>query len=124
VSRGDLLFVLVPFLVLALLSTGFVLVFRRRWRVDRAAARRAARLVEPDLVTPPRNPTPPSRPWWGNPWLWIAVSASFVVLGLFVWPGLFGGVFLFIPFVWVSRPRPDRMDPRTNGHAKRDGAGL
>jgi hypothetical protein len=64
----------------------------------------------------------PARPWWGNPWLWVGVSAVFVVLGIFVWPGLFGGVVLFLPFVWVSRPRPPEMDPRTNGHSRRDGA--
>ena len=123
-SRGDLLFVVLPLVLLVLLSAGAVVILRRRWHVDRAAARRAARLVEPDLVTPPRDQPAPGRPWWGSPWLWVGVSAALLVLGLLVWPGLFGGVFLFIPFVWVSRPKPDRMDPRTNGHAKRDGAGL
>ncbi len=115
------MFFAVPFTVLALLSAGIVLILRRRWRIDRAAVRRAARLVEPDIVTPPRDPRPAARPWWGNPWLWVGVSAGFVVLGVFVWPGLFGGVFLFVPFVWVSRPRVPTMDPRANGHAKRDG---
>jgi hypothetical protein len=61
----------------------------------------------------------PARPWWGNPWLWVGVSAVFVVLGIFVWPGLFGGVVLFLPFVWVSRPRAPDMDPRSNGHSRR-----
>jgi hypothetical protein len=118
------LFAALPIVVLALLAAGAAVTLRRRWHRDRAAARRAARLVEPDLVTPPRNPPSPRRPWWGSPWLWVGVSAAFLVLGLVVWPGLLGGVFLFIPFVWVSRPKPDRMDPRTNGHAKRGGAGL
>jgi hypothetical protein len=122
-SRGDLLLVALPVVVLVGLLAVAVVVVRHRRDADRAAARRAARLVEPDLVSPPRDPTPPARPWWGNPWLWIGVSAAFVVLGLFVWPGLFGGAFLFIPFVWVARPKPDRMDPRTNGHAKRDSVG-
>jgi hypothetical protein len=45
------------------------------------------------------------RPWWGNPWLWLGVAALSVVLGIYVWPGLFGGTFLVIPFIWVLRPR-------------------
>lgn len=121
VDRGDLLFVVLPFAALAIFSAAFVLVFRRRWRMDRAALRRASRIVEPDLVTPPRDPPASERPWWGNPWLWIGVSAVFVVLGLIVWLGFFAGVFLFVPFVWLSRPKPSTMDPRSNGHTKRDG---
>lgn len=120
-DAGLLLYVVLPFLALAALSTGSVLILRRRWRMDRAVARRVARLVEPDIVTPPRDPRPSRRPWWGNPWLWIGVSAAFAVLGLVVWPVLFGGVFLFVPFMWVSRPRTPSMDPRSNGHTKREG---
>lgn len=56
------------------------------------------------------------RPWWGNPLLWLAVSVVFVVLGLFVLPHLFGGVFLFLPFVWVGggfrRREPQRREAR------------
>ena len=44
-----------------------------------------------------------------------------VVLGLVVWPGLLGGIFLFVPFVWLSRPRAPVVDPRSNGHARREG---
>jgi hypothetical protein len=121
VDRADLLFVVVPFLVLAALSTGSVLILRRRWRMDRAAMRHAARLVEPDIVTPPRDSSPVAFPRWANPWLWVGVSAAFAVLGFIVWPALFGGVFLFIPFVWGSRSKPRIMDPRSNGHAKREG---
>jgi hypothetical protein len=66
-----------------------------------------------------------SRPWWGHPGLWILVSAGFVLLGLFVFPKLFGITFVFLPFLWVGglwrgrprsgdahgRPRPgDRPD--------------
>ena len=120
-SRSDLVFVVFLFVVLGLFSVGVAVLIRRRWRIDRAAVRRAARLVEPDIVTPPRDPRPAGRPWWGAPWLWAGVSVAFVLLGLFVWRGLFGGIFLFIPFVWISRPRSMTMDPRTNGHAKRDG---
>jgi hypothetical protein len=64
------------------------------------------------------------RPWWGHPGLWLLVSAGFVLLGLFVFPKLFGFTFVFLPFLWVagllrSRPRgdeaphrPDAGDPR------------
>lgn len=120
-DRRDLLFVVLPFAALALFSVGFVVLFRRRWRMDRAALRRAARLVEPDIITPPRDPGQQPRPWWGNPWLWVGISAAFVVLGLVVWRGLLGGVFLFVPFVWLSRSKAPTVDPRSNGHAKRDG---
>ncbi len=114
----DVLLVL-PFVVLITLGLGFLLVFR-----ERAAAqdvlRRRAQLAEPDLATPLRDSQPPERPWWGNPWLWVLVSLASVVLGIFVWPGLFGGTFLFLPFIWVSRPRPGRDgDPRSNGHGSR-----
>jgi hypothetical protein len=52
--------------------------------------------------------------------LWLLVSALSVVLGIFLWPGLFGGTFLFLPFIWVWRPRRGReSDPRSNGHGSR-----
>jgi hypothetical protein len=121
VDRGDLLYVVLPFVVLGAMSIGFALMMRRRWRMDRAAMRHAARLVEPDIVTPPRDATPAAYPRWANPWLWVSVSAAFVVLGVLVWPAFFGGVFLFIPFMWISRSKPPTMDPRSNGHAKREG---
>ena len=36
------------------------------------------------------------------------MAALSVVLGIYVWPGLFGGTLLLLPFVWVRRPRrPD-----------------
>lgn len=44
-----------------------------------------------------------SRPWWGNPLLWLGVSAVSVLVGLFVLPQFFGGTFLFLPFVWIRR---------------------
>ncbi len=69
-----------------------------------------------------RGPRPPGHPWWGNPWLWVAVAAVFVVLGIFVWRGLFGGVVLLLPFVWLARPRPPEVDPRANGHSRRHDA--
>lgn len=116
----ELVLVALPFVVAFALGVGFLLVFRERAAMNEAIRRRA-RLAEPDLATPLRDPRPAPRPWWGNPWLWVGVSAVFLVLGLYVWPGLFGGTFLFLPFIWVWRPRRGReVDPRTNGHEKRE----
>ena len=114
----DVLLVL-PFVVLITLGLGFLLVFRER-AAAQEVLRRRSQLAEPDLATPLRDSQPPERPWWGNPWLWVLVSVAFVVLGIFVWPGLFGGTFLFLPFIWVWRPRRGREgDPRSNGHGSR-----
>lgn len=114
----DVLLVL-PFVVLITLGLGFLLVFRER-AAAQEVLRRQTRLAEPDLATPLRDSQPPERPWWGNPWLWVLVSLASVVLGIFVWPGLFGGTFLFLPFIWVWRPRRGRDgDPRSNGHGSR-----
>jgi hypothetical protein len=118
VEARDVLLVL-PFVVLITLGLGFLLVFRQR-AAAREVLRRRAQLAEPDLATPIRDPGPPQRPWWGNPWLWVLVSLASVVLGILVWPGLFGGTFLFLPFIWVWRPRRGREgDPRSNGHGSR-----
>lgn len=111
----ELVFLILPFVVAVALGIGFLLVFQQRAAIDEAIRRRA-QLAEPDLATPLRDPPPPRRPWWGNPLVWLAVSAVFVLLGIFVWPGLFGGTFFFLPFVWIWRPRQRPVDPRTNGH--------
>ena len=111
----DVVFVILPFVVAIALGLGFLLVFQQRAAIDEAVRQRA-RLAEPDLATPLRDPRPTPRPWWGNPWLWVAVSVAFILLGLFVWPGLFGGTFFFLPFIWIWRPRRRDVDPRTNGH--------
>jgi hypothetical protein len=107
-------YAILPFVTIAALGLGFLVVFRQR-----AAARRG---LPPAAVSAPRpRAGEPDRPWWGNPWLSVGVCAVSIVLGLFVWPGLFGGVVLVLPFVWVGRPRHEpRMDPRTNGHTTRD----
>jgi hypothetical protein len=42
------------------------------------------------------------RPWWGHPGTWIAASAAFFLLGVFVFPKLFGFTFIFLPFLWVG----------------------
>jgi len=105
-----------PFITIAALGAGFVVVFRQR-----SAARRERSLPPPhaSVRRPPR--TAPDRPWWGNPWLWVGICAISIVLGLLVWPGLFGGVVFVLPFVWIGRPRREpKMDPRTNGHTTRD----
>jgi hypothetical protein len=123
VDRYELTYAALPFVVLVALGFGFWVVFRQR-----AAARREradGRLVEPGLAAPPRDARRAARPWWGNPLLWLGVCAIFFVLGIVVWPGLFGGAFLFLPFVWVARPRRrDDVDPRTNGHGKRGGSAM
>jgi NhaP-type Na+/H+ and K+/H+ antiporter len=52
------------------------------------------------------------RPWWGNPLLWLAVCAVFLVLGLVVAPHFLPGAVVFLPFVWIGgwggrRRRPE-----------------
>ena len=50
------------------------------------------------------------RPWWGNPLIWLGVALVFLLLGLFVFPHFFGGIFLFFPFLWIRpRRRPRRQ---------------
>jgi hypothetical protein len=56
--------------------------------------------------------------------LWLGVCAASLVLGFTVWPGLFGGTFLFLPFVWIGRTRRDGIDPTSNGHSRRRGERL
>lgn len=115
----EIALVALPFVVAVALGLGFLLVFRERAAMTEERRRRH-RLAEPDLATPLRDPPPAERPWWGNPWLWFGVSALFLLLGIYVWPGLFGGTFLFLPFIWVWRPRRGHdVDPRTNGHGSR-----
>ena len=114
----EVVLVALPFIVSIVLGVGFLYLFRER-AAAREVLRRRAQLAEPDLATPLRDPRPTERPWWGNPWLWVGVSVAFVVLGIYVWPGLFGGTFLFLPFIWVWRPRRRDVDPRTNGHGSR-----
>jgi hypothetical protein len=120
VDRRELIFAVLPFVVLVALGSGFWLVFRQR-----AGARRAGSREDVSRATARSSPSArgsrgrSERPWWGNPWLWVGASAVFLVLGIFVWPGLFGGVFVFLPFVWVARSRSTDVDPRTNGHSRR-----
>src|SRR3989442_9836099 len=125
VTRDDVLFLVLPFLVATAVSAGIVVILRQRAASRRQARLSAqARLADSGLQPAARSRRSAARPWWGNPWLWVAVSVVFVALGLFVWPALFGGVFVFLPFVLVGGPKPDRMDPRTNGHSKRGESGV
>jgi hypothetical protein len=122
--RNDTIYTVLPFVVVVMLAGGFGLVFQQRAALRRTSAGR--RTVETDLGAPPRDaPARPARPWWESPWLWIVVCGVFIVLGFVVWPGLFGGTFVFLPFVWVWRPRRvPVVDPRTNGHSRRGDTGT
>jgi hypothetical protein len=110
-------YAVLPFITIVALGVGFAVVFRQR-----AAARRALpSSMHAAVSRTPRAGTRDDRSWWGNPWLWVAVCAISILLGVFVWPGLFGIVVFVFPFVWIGRPRREpRMDPRTNGHTTRD----
>jgi hypothetical protein len=101
-----------PFVTMAILTAGFVMVFRQR-----SAARRAALAAQPRAAT---GPDPLARPWWGNPLVWLGVGLVSVLLGVFVWPWLFGFTFVAVPFVWWGRPKASSIDPRSNGHTHRD----
>jgi hypothetical protein len=121
-TRSDTIYTVLPFVVVVMLTAGFAVVFLQRAAMRRSVGRR---IVEADVATHPRDAPPrPARPWWGNPLLWLGVCGVFVVLGFVVWPGLFGGTFVFLPFVWVWRPRREpKLDPRTNGHSRRGDKG-
>ncbi len=102
-------YAILPFVTMAVLTFGFVVVFRQR-----AAARRASASAERSAPTPPRR-------WWGSPWLWIAITVASVLLGAFVWVGFYALVLAVVPLVVLQRPRRRQpVDPRTNGHAHRD----
>jgi hypothetical protein len=114
----------VSLLVLVAIGAAVWFAYRERQLSERPERRRPGERLAGDvpLPAPPAgSPRPPPRPWWGSAWTWVAVCVVFAVLGLVVWPGLFGGTFLLLPFVWIHRPRGEgRMDPRTNGHTQRD----
>jgi len=102
-------YAILPFVTMAVLTFGFVVVFRQR-----AAARRAT-------ASPNRPPPTPPRPWWGSPWLWVAITVVAVLLGAFVWVAFYALVLVVVPLVVLQRPaRAPRVDPRANGHARRD----
>jgi hypothetical protein len=116
------IYAFLPFVVLVAVGIGVGVVFWQRVATRRVLAGR--RVVQADVATPPRDRPTWRRPWWGNPWLWVAVCGVFVVLGVVVWPWLFGGTVVVLPFAWVWRPRREAtIDPRTNGHARRGDTG-
>ena len=65
----------------------------------------------------------PQRPWWGNPMLWLAVSAVFLLLGLFVAPHFLGGTVIFLPFLWIWRPGGGGARRGRTGHGLRPARG-
>jgi hypothetical protein len=105
----------IPAVTALVLGAALVVLFRQRSAAMRRSAPRL--LVEPGLDTPLAPAAArPARPWWGNPWFWVAVCAACALLGVFVAEGFLGGTFLFLPFVWIWRPRDAPPDPRSNGH--------
>ncbi|HXF35679.1 MAG TPA: hypothetical protein VNO17_00685, partial [Actinomycetota bacterium] len=79
-----LLLILVPFLAFVLVSLAAFSFMSRQVEAASRRMERAGRWEEDedDVVF--------ERPWWGNPGVWLLVSAVFVALGLFVFPQLFG----------------------------------
>jgi cobalamin synthase len=100
-------YAIIPFVTMAVLTFGVVVVVRQR-----AASRGTSASVE-------RSARP--RPWWGSPWLWVGITVAAVFLGAFVWVGLYALVLAVVPLIVWQRPaRGPAVDPRTNGHARRD----
>jgi hypothetical protein len=67
------------------------------------------------LVFRTRGIRDPERPWWGSPVVWVAGSLAFVLLGVFVFPRLFGFTILFLPFLLArsfGRRRPEDHERR------------
>jgi hypothetical protein len=61
-----------------------------------------------------------TRSWWGHPGLWVLVSATSVLLGVFVFPKLFGFTFVFLPLLWpfLGGLRRARPGPREDRHGR------
>jgi hypothetical protein len=113
VDTQTLVLILVPFVAFVAVS---IAAFWFMGRQVEAAARRMERAGGP---WPPEEETEEEavtfeRPWWGNPVFWLLLAAALVLLGLFVFPKLFGFVFLFLPFVWIGGFRRRRR-PRSEG---------
>jgi heme/copper-type cytochrome/quinol oxidase subunit 2 len=102
-----------PFITMAALTVGFVVVFRQRRKTQRALA--IARHTE----------RRPNVRWWERPVVPLAIVVVAVVLGSMVWPGLYLLALLAVPSLWRRRPRrTPTVDPRSNGHAHRDGGAF
>jgi uncharacterized membrane protein YraQ (UPF0718 family) len=106
-------YAILPFLTMAVLTVGFIVVFRQRAKTRRElGARRTSRTVVP-------------RPWWLRPWVWLVTVLVAALLGVSVWPGFFALALVVVPVAWRGRPRrTPRVDPRTNGHGHRDGGAF
>ena len=62
-----------------------------------------------------RSVRDPERPWYSSPVVWVAGSLAFVLLGVFVFPRLFGFTVLFLPFLLArsfGRRRPEDHERR------------
>lgn len=117
--RDATVYTILPFVVALALGLAFWAMFRRhsplRRRLSGAAGGQGGR--------PPHAGGPP-RPWWGRPALWITVSVVSLILGLLVSPKLFGGVIIFLPFLWVGGwPRRSRRPPDPSQNGRRSGNG-
>ena len=87
-KNSDTVYAVLPFIVIIALGTGFWFVFRERAAARREALERRMMESEPGAALRSRSGR---RLWWANPWLWLGVSVASILLGIFVWPGLFGG---------------------------------
>jgi ABC-type Fe3+ transport system permease subunit len=107
------IYAILPFVTMAVLTVGFIVVFRQR-----SKTRHAFRTDRGPSSEPPR-------PWWLRPWAWLVVIAVAVVLAVFVSPWLMAVALIVVPFAWRARPRRrPTVEPRTNGHAHRDGGAF
>lgn len=106
-TRTLVLLLFLPAVILIAVSAGLML-FVRRLAPPVGAD-------EPEFV----SEEPPQRPWWGNPLVWVGISAVLLILGLFVLPQFLPGVFIFLPFMWIGggrrregrRPRRSALEP-------------
>lgn len=56
------------------------------------------------------------RPPWGDPRLWLAAALPLLLVGLVLAPKIFGGAIVFLPFLWIVRPRAgSRRSPDGGG---------
>jgi hypothetical protein len=107
VDTTTLLLILVPFLAFVAVSLAAFSFMSRQVEAASRRMERAERWEEGDE----EEGVVFERPWWGNPGVWLLVSAVFVALGLFVFPQLFGFAFLFLPFIWIGGVRRRRRRP-------------
>ena len=83
-----------------------------------ALVARATHQAESVGARPPRSV--PSRPWWGDPRVWVIAAIASVVVGVLLAPGLFGRVVVFLPFLWLGRARTGGHHGRRRGREEPD----